>query len=332
MKQTSAPLNIKVDLTTLGEKLGGYSFENKIMMVNYTSANQLSSPDAWEQDLTMRLDIVCCILVTDGTLSLSINYKHIEIRKNTLLFISTFDIIENPRLSDDGKYFVLMFKRNFMEEVTTNIYFQIDPSKIIPRTETLPFLKLTDSELIALEYRFNSLYYYLKEKRGEFQKFFILSTFYTLGLEFLYIITGRNAEITAGAGENNAGRATGEINLQKTNASPSSGESRKNSILRSFLILLNENCITEHNPSFYAQKLFISVQYLSLILKEKTGQTAGDWIANVLVLRAKALLRAPDASIASVAEQLCFADQSSFGKFFKKHTGQTPKSYINSQH
>lgn len=317
MKQTSLPQNIKVDLTILGEKLGGYSFENKIMMINYTGANLQTSLEVYQQDLAMRLDIVCCILVTEGTLSLTINYKHLEIKKNTLLFISTFDIIENPHLSEEGKYFILMFKRDFMDEVTTNIYFKVDPSKIIPRTDTLPFLKLSDSETFALENRFHSLYYYLKENRGEFQKFFILSTFYTLGLELLFIITGRNANVE---------------NKSNTNASPRSGEGRKNSIFRSFLILLNENCITEHNPAFYAQKLFISVQYLSLILKEKTGQTAGDWIANVLVLRAKALLRAPEASIAAIAEELHFADQSSFGKFFKKHTGITPKSYINSQH
>lgn len=312
MKQIQRPLNIKVDLATLAEKLHGYCYENKIMMVNYSSPVENFSIEDWQQDLTIRLDIVCCILVTQGTLSISLNYKHIEIERNTLVFISPFDIVENPRLSDQGRYFVLMFKRSFTEEAASNIFFQVNPAQLTPKTEPVSFVKLSDTEMVAFQNRFQSLYYYLEEERGDLKKYFIISAFYTLGLEFVYLISSRNSE----------GKP-----LQSTQ-----GEGRKNTLMRNFMILLNEHCTTEHNPAFYAHKLFISVQYLSLILKEKTGQTAGDWIANILILRAKALLRAPNANIAAIAEELHFADQSSFGKFFKKHTGTTPKGYINSQH
>jgi AraC-like DNA-binding protein len=42
---------------------------------------------------------------------------------------------------------------------------------------------------------------------------------------------------------------------------------------------------------------------------------------------ASRLLREPELSIQEIAEKLSFSDQSSFGKFFKKHTGISPLKY-----
>jgi AraC-like DNA-binding protein len=39
------------------------------------------------------------------------------------------------------------------------------------------------------------------------------------------------------------------------------------------------------------------------------------------------LLRDPEMTIQQIAEELSFADQSSFGKFFKKQTGLSPLKY-----
>jgi AraC-like DNA-binding protein len=42
---------------------------------------------------------------------------------------------------------------------------------------------------------------------------------------------------------------------------------------------------------------------------------------------ASRLLRDPKLTLQQVAEELSFADQSSFGKFFRKHSGMTPLKY-----
>ena len=39
------------------------------------------------------------------------------------------------------------------------------------------------------------------------------------------------------------------------------------------------------------------------------------------------MLRKPDMTIQQITEALNFSDQSSFGKFFKKHVGSSPKKY-----
>lgn len=102
---------------------------------------------------------------------------------------------------------------------------------------------------------------------------------------------------------------------------------RADGILKDFAELLTHNIQTETEIGFYAEKLCISKQYLSLIVKEKMRVTAGTVIASMRTEIAARLLRDPDLTIQQVAERLSFADQSSFGKFFKKHTGFSPLKY-----
>lgn len=102
---------------------------------------------------------------------------------------------------------------------------------------------------------------------------------------------------------------------------------RADSILKEFAELLTKHVRTETSIEFYAEKLCISKQYLSLIVKEKMRVTIGTAIAAIRTEIAARLLRDPDLTIQQVAEQMSFSDQSSFGKFFKKHTGISPLKY-----
>ena len=102
---------------------------------------------------------------------------------------------------------------------------------------------------------------------------------------------------------------------------------RSDSIMKEFAELLVKHVHKETNVDFYAEKLCISKQYLSLIVKEKTRVTAGVIISSMRAEEAARLLRNPEMTIQQVAEELSFSDQSSFGKFFKKHTGASPLKY-----
>ena len=106
--------------------------------------------------------------------------------------------------------------------------------------------------------------------------------------------------------------------------------SRKEELFEQFLQLLFEHCKEQHVVTFYAERLFITQQYLSLILKELTGKSANKWIDDALIVEAKILLKAPQATVQQVADILHFSDQSTFGKFFKKHMGISPMEYRKS--
>lgn len=103
--------------------------------------------------------------------------------------------------------------------------------------------------------------------------------------------------------------------------------SRKSEIVNNFFELLYRFCEKEHSVVFYAKKLCISPQYLSLITKSQTGNTANQWIDDALSNEAIHLLRNPNISIQEIAYTLNFSDQSSFGKFFKKQKRMSPSKY-----
>ena len=102
---------------------------------------------------------------------------------------------------------------------------------------------------------------------------------------------------------------------------------RSDGILKEFSELLAQHIQKETSVGFYAEKLCISKQYLSLIVKEKMKVTIGTVLSSMRTEIAARMLRDPDLTIQQVAEKMSFSDQSSFGKFFKKHTGVSPLRY-----
>ena len=107
-------------------------------------------------------------------------------------------------------------------------------------------------------------------------------------------------------------------------------ETRKEELFEQFLHLLNTTFRKERNVIYYANKLFLTPKYLSRVVKEVSGKTAGDWIDEFVILEAKSLLKSTGKSIQEIAEELHFANQSFFGKYFKHHTELSPKEYRKS--
>jgi AraC-like DNA-binding protein len=83
----------------------------------------------------------------------------------------------------------------------------------------------------------------------------------------------------------------------------------------------------EHNVAFYADKLFVTPKRLTDICRSQTGKNALDLIEEYVILEAKDLLENTDLSIGQIADELNFTTQSSFGRYFKRLTGQTPWNY-----
>lgn len=94
-----------------------------------------------------------------------------------------------------------------------------------------------------------------------------------------------------------------------------------------FLELLMNNCRKEHEIKFYAHELCVTPVYLSRAVKGISGKPASQWISHSILAVAKVLLRKPGVTVQEVAAELNFSDQSSFGKFFKKHLGISPQEY-----
>ena len=72
-----------------------------------------------------------------------------------------------------------------------------------------------------------------------------------------------------------------------------------------------------------AHTLAMSARTLSRRLQDE-GQSLSAIVEQVRIERAEHLLRDGDLSVQAIAQQAGFADASSFGRAFKRATGQTP--------
>lgn len=101
----------------------------------------------------------------------------------------------------------------------------------------------------------------------------------------------------------------------------------KNSIVERFIELVQKHYREERLIGFYADKLCITPKYLSKLVKDNTGRSAGEWIESYVILDARAMLQSSDMTIQQIAVSLNFPNQSFFGKYFKRATGISPKQY-----
>ncbi|MGM9748673.1 MAG: helix-turn-helix domain-containing protein, partial [Candidatus Cryptobacteroides sp.] len=94
-----------------------------------------------------------------------------------------------------------------------------------------------------------------------------------------------------------------------------------------FMQLVQENCQERKPVSFYADKLCLSPDYLAHAIKTFSHKPISYWINDALILQAKKYLMDGKLTIQQIFERMNFADQSSFGRFFKKNTGKSPAEY-----
>ena len=100
---------------------------------------------------------------------------------------------------------------------------------------------------------------------------------------------------------------------------------RKEKLFECFIELLNEH--GDRNISFYAEKLDITPNRLSTVIKQYSGLTIMQWINQNTVLQARAMLDYTDYPVFEIAQILGFESSAFFVCFFKRETGMTPTAY-----
>jgi len=79
----------------------------------------------------------------------------------------------------------------------------------------------------------------------------------------------------------------------------------------------------------FAQLLSVHVNHLNRAIRETTGKTTTDHIAERLLREAKVLLKQTDWNISEIGYCLGFEEPTHFNNFFKKQTQLTPTSFRN---
>lgn len=293
-------MNIRI----LNERTERFTFNDDLIL---TITKPSFLPEGGEPPAVYHLDsidnkMIRMLLVMNGELGVTIDYIKYKFPKNMLVEIPAVRLINSIEIPSDLHCYDLLFSRSFVEDTLLG-------RKPIPMSHFMdvinyPGTSLSDKNMTIIKNSILRILYYLQQENHHFKKELLHNTFYNLILEIGNIL----------------------INMDGQRSEPQK-ISHKDKIIREFVLLMDKYGKQEHAPSFYSDKLCISTQYLSLILKERSGFTAGHWIASYLVTQAKIQLRIPGITMQAISDELHFADQASFGKFFKKHTGVSPRKY-----
>jgi AraC-like DNA-binding protein len=254
-----------------------------------------------------RFDAVILITVSEGEMEIQIDYETYKAVKNSLILIMPTHITHFINGSSNLRGWVLAISKSFMETLFSFQEHQQQPDII----SYMQFKKNPLTCFSDLEYRslYPGLDFIRNKMRQHAHLFYKESMQIALRMFFLDL---------------------GNIYLGKKKQFTTPALSRKEELFLDFLSLLRKNCKKQHDVRFYANELCITTQYLSSILKKESGKSASQWIQNALMIEAKGMLKMPRVNVQQVANELNFPDQSTFGKFFKKHAGMSPLAFRKS--
>lgn len=251
-----------------------------------------------------RSDFLALIMIETGEMVLSVNLEEIHGTAGSLLLINPDATKKIVSATPDARISIVNFTVDFLAnfgmlkmEVDLMEYFSL---------KYLPHWKLEPQDSVLVHKHIQELHNRSEDALTHAYGSKILHhTFYI----FLY-------EMAA---------------LSKKYAQPVSlGRSRKENLLINFTQLVKSQFKSQRNLESYARSLNVTAKHLSKTVKETSGKTAGEIIDDFVLLEARLLLDNPELSIQEIANELHFSDQSFFGKFFKRHTGVSPKQYRQS--
>lgn len=286
------------------EILNSDNFMNEFIVADLIGSYLPSEDSNALNSYPLRVNALAFVLILRGSVKVEIDYSLYTFDVNSFITIMPANIVQVFHRSDDFKARMMFVSQNFVD--------CCNPSKTHPSVTFYmeirknPCVIMTQEEVCIIDDYFQLLRNKIRMKNHHFQLEVLRNSF-----------IGFNLEI-------------GNIMVEKEKGIKQPVLSRKEEIFQQFLHVLMENCQKEHAVSFYAEKMFITPQYLSLVLKEITGKSASKWIDDALIVEAKILLKSPHNTVQQVADLLNYSDQSTFGKFFKKHMGISPLEYRKS--
>ena len=108
---------------------------------------------------------------------------------------------------------------------------------------------------------------------------------------------------------------------------PAQGSKRKRSIFNAFMQMLEQDYRRNRDAIWYAARLNITPKYLNIITKSISGHSVKTLIDHYVILKLKQELSGTDKPLKQIAWDYNFSDASFFTRYFRQHTGFTPRAW-----
>ena len=242
-----------------------------------------------------KVDVVTAIISLKGEMTGKINLKPYHSEASSMIIILPDQILEYEYISPDFSGMFIVMSKRFVDSLNIEDRFSVFVS-----VQDNPCVPLGAEELEAMQTYYRMMQRAISVKDHPYK----LEIARNLTRAFFY-----------GAG-------------YYFHTTPEDTKLPKNrAVVNKFLNLVRERYKQHRGLEYYADKLCLTPKYMSAVIKQAGGKSAGDWIDDYVLLEAKALLKSTNMTVQQISDELNFPTQSFFGKYFKRLTGVSPKEY-----
>lgn len=246
-----------------------------------------------------RLETTVFSVCLAGYTRIMVNMQEYYVSPGTILIALPDQIVQTLEISDDYQCTCIALSRSYSDEVYAKLKVMLP---FFFYTKEYPCLSLKGNELNFIMEYYNMFWERLNDEMQDIPREVLISLLVAMFYEIYNIYRNRQPR-----------------SMDRKN--------RKEVLFDHFMRLLSAHYKRERSVNFYAKELFLTPKHLSSVVKSVSGRTAGEWIDNFVIFEAKSLLKSSQKNIQEISDELNFANQSFFGKYFKHYTGMSPKDY-----
>lgn len=291
---------IKIDFSSFPHDEYSAQIEGKLFMSDNIFDGRLARVTRMSAPVQLSMTVI--VLCLEGTMDIKINLQEYHLSESTQATMLSGSFMQMMDISKDFRGAIIAIDRSFMdytEDVKMNMammrktmnmpFYHISPEGL---KETMQLYVLMKSKLVNPDFKYKA------QVARMYLELFKYNGFQSFSTSMAYNEKPRHA-------------------------------SRRDEIFEQFINEVQNNYSSERQVIYYADRLCISPKYLSSIVHDVSGKYATDWIDEYVILEAKALLKNRTIAIKEICQRMNFSTQSLFAKYFKQHTGMTPREYRN---
>ena len=274
---------------------------NKLQQINTTTIRERLGRGPQELFQPHRTDFFHIYLITDGKGSHMVDFDHIAVEPNHILFISQGQVHAfDPNGSYDGK--ALIFTADFFCRTESDKIF-LESTSLFNNFFCQSYFRIGKS-FDKLCLNFTEIFDELRNTLDDGQSEILHNLLYRI-----LLLSQQEIEQQMGI-------------RKKITASDLLAINFKQEVYKSFKI--------HKNTGYYADLLNVSVRRLQMATSMTFNKTPKQLIHDRILLEAKRVLAYDVLSVKEVASELGFEETTNFVKFFKHKSGLTPKNFKSS--
>ena len=265
---------------------------------------QVTRPDNQPITIDMTIVVVCL----RGKLTVTIDNTPHTLTRHQILFLQANSVITDYHLSDDVDSRTLVFSLGTIEN---SIYLRRKIWDNISYLRLHPIVPLSDDDLRIFRHYYGIATSNLQTADDNLYKQEIISHLLrSLVYEFLLLTDRLLIE----------GRKTAALKVERK-------QTTNDDLHRRFLELLAFSRGRTRKVQDFADQLCVTPDQLTAATKAISARTALDWITEATVKAITHDLLYTQKTISEISDDLDFPSLSFFGKFFKQHTGLSPRAF-----